>query len=72
MRSINSYKKARVVKVKTANGKITKEVIKDGVIVERTSCGARIYNPKDPAESIQFAEWFPNESKAGICIEEQE
>ena len=56
------YKKARVLR----DGK----VIKEGVIVERTSYGARVYNPKDPAEHIDFAEWFSYGCKAGITIEE--
>lgn len=56
------YKKAKVLR----DGK----VVKEGVIVERTTYGARIYNPKDVGDHIEFAEWFPWTSRAGITVEE--
>jgi len=44
-----------------------RQTVKEGVIVDETSIGARVWDPKDPADSPERAEWFPfNSSRLEI------
>ncbi len=43
--------------------KETRQSIKEGVVVEETTSGVRIWDPKDIADSPIRAEWFPFDCK---------
>lgn len=61
-------KKQKLVKVVDSKGNLVKE----GVIVQRTTCGARVMSIKNtpPFTDVeQFAEWFPYSSKEIRIIE---
>jgi hypothetical protein len=61
---IEHMEKVKVLKTtKLDNGVSKTDVIHEGVVVEYTSRGARIWNPKDPADSRMGAEWFPYASQ---------